>query len=302
MKWIVALLFSVPAWAQFVVPATPFPVNDYADILTADEKEMIARKLVETKKAVGVQIGVLLVKSLNGDSIEQASMKVAESWELGSKDDDTGVLLMLSIEDRKSRLEIGRGLEGIITDADSKRILTSMRSDLKRGAYGAAILSAVEKVSTTVVTRRDEIMRKPVTSESGTPIWFWLLFGGVGLARLIVYLVARNEQKEKEERERKQQHSARDQRISQELFQRFSRPVHPASKKQAAPVGTRSSRSSSRSSRRSSGDVYAPVIASYSSSNDDDSRRSSSSDYSSSSSSWSGGGGDFSGGGSSDSW
>jgi uncharacterized protein len=164
MKALIAalLLFALPAMAEFQVPLTPNPVNDYANVLTPGGKEKIAEALVGLKTDVGAQVGVLIVDSLNGSTIESASLAVATNWKLGSQDKDDGVLVFIAVKDRKMRVEVGSGLEGIITDYYSKQITTGMKPFLKAGDYDGAVLSA-----TTGILNRITEYRTEITSKSG---------------------------------------------------------------------------------------------------------------------------------------
>jgi uncharacterized protein len=164
MKALIAalLLFALPAMAEFQVPLTPNPVNDYANVLTPGGKEKIAEALVGLKTDVGAQVGVLIVDSLDGSTIESASLAVATNWKLGSEDKDDGVLVFIAVKDRKMRVEVGSGLEGIITDYYSKQITTGMKPFLKAGDYDGAVLSA-----TTGILNRITEYRTEITSKSG---------------------------------------------------------------------------------------------------------------------------------------
>jgi uncharacterized protein len=293
MIYAIIAMFSLQVMAEFVVPATPHPVNDYAGILSEGDKNSIAHQLILLRDATGAQGGVLIVNSLDGTDISEASMKVAEAWKLGAKDADSGVLLMLSIADHKSRLEIGKGLEGMLTDADSKRILAGMRAGLRSGDYGRTIGTAIGAVSSTIVAHKEEIMTKPVGAEAGGG--FALFFGIIGFGGLfayIMYLFMGRKKKKVED-------------------------VLPVGKTFVpyTPANVEKSRYNKHvttdvPAKKTSSDTYiVPVVIPTSRDHDYDSgssfSSSSSSDYSSSSdnsSSWSGGGGDFSGGGSSDSW
>lgn len=297
------LLFGFAAKAEFVVPATPHPVNDYAKVLTLDEKEVVAEKLVTLKKETGVQLGILIVDTLDGTPIEVAAIKVAEAWKLGSKTNDGGILLMLSIKDRKSRLEIGRGLEGFLTDANSKEILYAMRPYLKSSSYAAALNFAVDGIKATVINNKTEIMTKPVgASNDSSHFVFYLVFGVLGLVCFVMYYNYRSEQKRLKAEEEARKKRDADGSSNAKAWARLM-----SSSNSGGGVPTRPTKSTSSSGSRNT-TVVAPVYIDNSShydsgsSHSDYSSSSSSSDYSSSSSDFSGGGGDFGGGGSSDSW
>ena len=289
---IAILLFAVSAMAEFKVPALPNPVNDYANVLTRAGKERIATDIVNLKKATGAQAGVLIVNSLDGSSVEEATMAAARQWKLGSKDRDDGVLLLIAVKDRKIRLEVGYGLESIITDYHAKQITASMKSALKSGNYDSAVSTAITGVNARIRAHADEISSKSnsptaaaPTSESGSKLGLILLsllgLGGIGA----FFVVRANRKNEEEEREARHRDS----------IEYVKRATQPPVRKPAAEE---------KSSRRSddSSIVTAAIISSSYSSSDSGSSYSSSDSSSSSSSDWGGGGGDFGGGGSSDSF
>ena len=105
------------------VPPIDGRVTDRAGILSADAKARIEAKLAALETSDSTQIAVLTVPTLEGDSIEEFSLRVAEGWKLGQKKLDNGALLVIAKEDRKLRIEVGYGLEGKLTDALSGRII-----------------------------------------------------------------------------------------------------------------------------------------------------------------------------------
>lgn len=304
-KFIISLLICSPVFAEFVVPATPNPVNDYAGVLDAGAKEQAAHAIVELKKELGVQMGILIVPTLDGSSIEDASAKVMGAWKLGSKDRDDGILLMLSIGDRKSRLEIGRGLEGILTDAQSKEILYNMRPGLASKNYGPTINLAITNIYTQILNNKNDIMVKPKSAESDINGFSGFVIGFFGIMMLGVFGIPAYINRRKrllEAKLAKQKATFPVKLVSNNNLQRLqqyqSRTYDSRGIQNTTKVTTSSPTKSSNTY------VPIPIIVSESShsSSYDSGSSSSSSSSSDSSSSWSGGGGDFSGGGSSDSW
>jgi uncharacterized membrane protein YgcG len=138
-----ALLVALPAWA---VPEIQHPVNDMANVLSPEAEVAIASRLVAHRQATGVQMAVLLVASTDGVPIEDFSHEVAVHWGGGSRGQDNGVLFTLAVRDRRSRLEVGYGLEAAITDGEARRILDSVRPELRALDYAAAVRRVVEQV------------------------------------------------------------------------------------------------------------------------------------------------------------
>ncbi len=109
--------------AEFEVPSLRAAVTDQAGILSPVTRQRLESALRELQKAGGTQLAVLTLPNLAGLTIEQASIRVAEAWKLGSAEADNGVLLLVARDERRVRIEVGQGLEGALTDAYSKRII-----------------------------------------------------------------------------------------------------------------------------------------------------------------------------------
>ena len=132
------------------VPALRGRVNDYAQILTPEQSNALDAQLARLEQDTGHQVAVLTLPSLDGEDIEGFSIRVAENWKIGKKGFDNGVILIVAVNDRKLRLEVGYGLEGILPDLTANRIIRDYIVPLFRsGDFAAGIISginAVEKV------------------------------------------------------------------------------------------------------------------------------------------------------------
>ena len=136
------------ARAEVAVPPLNARVTDLTGTLNAEQKAALEQKLqaFETKK--GSQIAVLLVPSTGPESIEQYSMRVAEQWKLGRKGVDDGALLLIAKDDRTLRIEVGYGLEGVLTDISSKRIVSDIIvPHLKNGDFYQGIDAGIERMT-----------------------------------------------------------------------------------------------------------------------------------------------------------
>lgn len=118
----VTFLSTLPA-AALDVPRLTGRVVDLAHVLPNSTVESLTARLAEHESQSSNQAAVLIVPSLEGDSIEEFSHRVATTWKLGQKGTDNGVLLLVAIGERKVRIEVGYGLEGVLTDARSARII-----------------------------------------------------------------------------------------------------------------------------------------------------------------------------------
>jgi uncharacterized protein len=122
------LLISVipfAGWAQNIPDQTnpPHLVNDFADVLSDEQEREIEQKLMAYEDSTSTQIAVVLVKNLDGTDVADYAVKLALKWKIGTKKDN-GVLFLAAIDDRKTRIEVGYGLEGVLPDITTKRILT----------------------------------------------------------------------------------------------------------------------------------------------------------------------------------
>lgn len=110
----------------FVVPQMVGPVTDEAGVLSPRAVQKLSAVLVQLRDSGGSQIAVLTVPSLGDASVEEAGIKVTDQWKLGTKGKDNGVLLLVAPNDRKVRIEVGKGLEGELTDAYARRIINQV--------------------------------------------------------------------------------------------------------------------------------------------------------------------------------
>ncbi len=117
------VLGGVHAHADAVVPPLTSRVTDETGTLTSDQKAGLEQTLKEFEAKKGTQISVLVVPTTAPETIEQYSMRVVEQWKLGRKNVDDGALLIIAKNDRTLRIEVGYGLEGVLTDATSNRII-----------------------------------------------------------------------------------------------------------------------------------------------------------------------------------
>lgn len=151
---LLALLLSGNVLAQFVpVPALSGHVTDQAGMLSADERSRLEAVLTDYESKTGSQIAVLLVKTTAPEQIEQYSIRVTDAWKLGRKGVDDGVLLLVAKDNpsalRRLRIEAGRGVQGVLTDAQSKRILQDVIAPhFQRNQFYDGLVAGVGAIAT----------------------------------------------------------------------------------------------------------------------------------------------------------
>lgn len=129
------------------VPRLKSRVMDETWTLHTDYISALEKQLRDHEKKTSNQIVVFVTPSLEGENLEEYSLKVAETWKLGQKGKDNGVLLFVAIEDRKLRIEVGYGLEGVLTDVLCHHIIENeIKPYFKKGEYDIGIQNGVSAI------------------------------------------------------------------------------------------------------------------------------------------------------------
>jgi uncharacterized protein len=195
---IVLFILALAAWAQVPVPKLTAHVMDSTGTLTAPEREALDEKLRAFEQARGSQVAVLLVPSIGGEAIEDFAGRVTDAWQLGRKGVDDGVLFVVAKQERKMRIHTGRGVQGTLTDALSRRIIADIvaprfRSGDFAGGIDAgvdAIIKAIEGENLALPEPR-KASRK-VDTVSSYSNFLWIAFFAVPIvATLLRSLVGR---------------------------------------------------------------------------------------------------------------
>ena len=151
-------------------------VTDLAGVLTPDTKQKVEALAYEVEQKTGAQIGVVTVKSLEGEPIEDYAVDLYKSLGIGSKKDNRGVLLLIAPPERRYRVEVGYGLEPVINDARAGDVGRSMVPFLRQNNYNGAVLTAVNQIAQMIaadrgVTLDGVIAPKAQPENSGIPFW-----------------------------------------------------------------------------------------------------------------------------------
>jgi uncharacterized protein len=183
------LAFGIAAllWMALAVYAVNFPaltgrIVDQANIIPAETRSIIEPKLVDLEAKSGIQFVVATVATLEGQEIEPYANELFRSWKLGEKTKNNGVLLLVAPKERRVRIEVGYGLEGTLTDALSKVIITNaITPRFKAGDFGGGILRGVDDVITVLTTDAAEWQKRPslrLDSQTTNDPTSWVLIAG----------------------------------------------------------------------------------------------------------------------------
>ena len=123
-------------------------MNDHAGLVPTRMRSELETLLASFRKQGGAHIAVLTVENLNGEELEQVSIQVTDKWKLGKESQDNGVLLLIAKEERKVRIEVGQGLEGVLPDAYSRQIIDDMILPLfRQGDFARGIVLGVNQIA-----------------------------------------------------------------------------------------------------------------------------------------------------------
>lgn len=141
-------LSSIVARAQLPVPELwGTSVHDEAKVLKHETVDALENILKIHEDSTSNQLAILIIDSLKGEVLEEYSYKVSEAWKLGSQKNDNGALLFVSISDHAIRIEVGQGLEGVLTDAVCSRIIRNeIAPAFRRGDYDEGILEGTQAI------------------------------------------------------------------------------------------------------------------------------------------------------------
>lgn len=182
------LLTVALAFALAVPPAPPGRVADYAGLLAPAAAARIDARLAEHERRTGSQMVVAIFRSLEGDDLEDYSIRLAQQWRIGRKGLDDGVILLIFVDDRRVRLEVGYGLEPVLPDAEAGRIIRELIAPaFRQERYAEGIEAAVAAISARLVAGAAQPATPPAPVAPRVPLGLVLL---VGATIIVVLLVA----------------------------------------------------------------------------------------------------------------
>lgn len=182
---------SFAAWG-YTPPAAPTDgfLLDQAGVLSAVEHARLRQKLTDINAASQNEIAVLVLNTLDGASIEDVAYTTFNTWGVGKEGHDNGVLLVVAIQDRKMRIETGKGVGGELTDLQSKQILDQhLKPHFKQQQYARGLESGVDAISATLDKRNSGPQN---STDLGGVGWVLLaILGALGLLSFLGFLFGR---------------------------------------------------------------------------------------------------------------
>ena len=187
MKKILALLLVILpllSFAQLPIPELwGVRVHDEAKVLSTEFVSQLEQILKTHEDSTGNQIAVLIVASLQGEVMEDYTLRVSQAWKLGSAKNDNGVLLFIAINDRKARIEVGEGLEGPLPDALCNQIIRNelapyFRQDNYESGVAASINAIIKAIAGEYQAEPQQITKRRTRGGSffSTIIFLVILF------------------------------------------------------------------------------------------------------------------------------
>jgi uncharacterized protein len=169
------------ARAEYQVPELQGPVMDQVGVLPDSFKQQLTELLLDFNRRGKAQIQVLIIDSLQGEVIESLSIRIADQWKLGSKEKDNGILFLISMKERKMRIEVGQGLEGAIPDVYAKRIISDgVRPLFKHKRYSDGVYAGVTslmRLADKEFADEKQLQEQPQPLSMKSNIILFLVFG-----------------------------------------------------------------------------------------------------------------------------
>jgi uncharacterized protein len=144
------LVFSafVHLSSAFEIPTKPQNfVNDYADVFSVEDKNSLENKISNFEKSTSVEIAVVMIPSLDGETVENVAQEIFTKWGIGKKDKNNGVLLLVAMAEHKTRIQTGYGVEGSLTDLATSYIQSDVLTPaFRENDYYSGINGALDKI------------------------------------------------------------------------------------------------------------------------------------------------------------
>jgi len=161
-------------------------VSDFANVVDASSRERIEAYCSEVERSTGAQIALVTIPSLEGEPVEDVASSIFRAWGVGRKAANNGILLLLAVGDRRSRLEVGSGLESVIPGDMAGGILREMRPALRKGDYGDALMAAAGTIGGAIAGAKHVAIHSSLPRKAHPQPGDWIpwpvIIGGILLA------------------------------------------------------------------------------------------------------------------------
>lgn len=191
----VAVFMVSPAYGLDVpkAPTLETPIVDQTGTLSTEQIAQLSAQILQSRNEKAFQIGILMIPTLGqNEYLEGYGIKVARAWGIGDKDTDNGALILVVKEDKVMRIEVGRGLEGDLTDVRANRIIRDvMRPKFRQDDYYGGLSGAVNSIQLALSQKADSsINASSTTSDSSGWDTFmtFLVFGGIAVSWIAAML------------------------------------------------------------------------------------------------------------------
>ena len=206
---VVLFATNVLAWNPPVSPKPSSAISDTSNVLSGDAHLRLDAQLTKINTNSANEIAVLILPSLDGESLEDVSIQTAKSWGVGKKDLDNGVLIVLAMKERRSRIETGKGVEGDLPDLKCNDILQNvLRPHMRKSDVEGGLSATIDAIATSISNHKSEVAKSSsnnnvmcdvsnVGQNAFDPVWKELVvIVGLGLVFVLLSRSMRRKQQD----------------------------------------------------------------------------------------------------------
>lgn len=164
--WLIAAALPAAAFDWKALKPQGY-VSDFSGVIDAASRASLEQYAASVEKATGAQMAFVTIPTLQGEPIEDVANDLFHGWGIGQKNADNGVLLLLVTNDRRSRLEVGHGLEESLPDGLDGLLLDNMRPELRAGQYGPAMVTAGQALGEAIAKAKNVTIAAPAPATPG---------------------------------------------------------------------------------------------------------------------------------------
>lgn len=188
-------LFSSASSLAYTSPGKPLGlISDFADMMSAQTRDTLEQTLRAYEQKTGRQIAVATINELGDETVETYTVRLFQEWGIGQKGKDNGALFLISKNDREMRIEVGYGLEGELTDIESKKIIDDVAAPyFKSNDFDGGVSAAVKSILAAIDSQGEEVAVASSQSNRGRGLnWEYVFWMGIGLFMWLTTILARS--------------------------------------------------------------------------------------------------------------